>query len=51
MKTHLIDDLDEFGVWADDYLEFIEKRGNRVLTELQGRSNPIEVAAGAKATG
>ena len=35
MRTNLIDDLDVFGVWTDDYQAFIEKRGERVLAELQ----------------
>jgi hypothetical protein len=50
MKTHLIEDLDQFGVWNDDYFAFIEKRGERVLAEIQRRLSPAEVAAGAKAT-
>lgn len=50
MKTHLIDDLDRFGVWENDYFTFIEKRGERVLSELQSRLNPAEIASGAKAT-
>ena len=40
MKTHLIDDLDGFGVWDNDYERFIERRGQRVLEELQKRLNP-----------
>lgn len=49
-KTHLIDDLDEFGVWTDDYIKFIDSRGGRVLTELQMRLNPVEITTGAKTT-
>ena len=41
MKTHLIDDLDEYGVWDDDYERFIEKRCERILEELNKRINPI----------
>lgn len=37
MRTHLIDDLDAFGVWTDDYSRFIERRGERVLMELRNR--------------
>jgi hypothetical protein len=37
METHLIYDLDEFGVWDDDYERFLEKRGERVLEELKER--------------
>ena len=28
MKTHLIDDMEEYGVWADDYVGFLELRGH-----------------------
>jgi hypothetical protein len=44
MQTHLIDDLELFGVWNDDYSTFIGKRGERVLSELQSGLNPAEVA-------
>ena len=37
MKTHLINDLDAFGVWTDDYELFIEKRSQAILEELQKR--------------
>jgi len=37
MQTHLIDDMDDYGIWQDDYLRFIERRGERVLAELQSR--------------
>jgi len=40
MKSHLIDNLKEFGVWSDDYETFIEKRGQRVLEEIDKRLNP-----------
>ncbi|MCX6029859.1 MAG: DUF262 domain-containing protein [Chloroflexi bacterium] len=40
MRTHLIDDLDEFGVWTDDYPRFIEMRGQGVLAELKERLEP-----------
>lgn len=50
MKTHLIDDLDEFGVWQNDYLKFIEKRGQEVLSEFQSRLNPAELATMVTAT-
>jgi len=40
MKTHLIDDLDEFGVWNDDYPSFIKKRAERILEELKIRLEP-----------
>ena len=40
MKTHLIDDLDAYGVWDNDYETFIERRGQRVLEELKKRLYP-----------
>lgn len=41
MKTHLIDDLDTFGIWdADGYETFIERRGQRVLEEINKRIKP-----------
>ena len=40
MKTHLIDDLEAFGVWENDYERFIEQRGRRVLEELKKRLEP-----------
>ncbi len=41
MKSHLIDDLDRFGVWRNDYELFLNERGQRVLDELNNRLNPI----------
>ena len=40
MKTHLIDELDAFGVWDNDYDTFIEKRSRRILKEINKRLNP-----------
>ena len=40
LKTHLIDDLDIFGIWTDDYNRFIEQRGQRVLEEIRKRLEP-----------
>jgi hypothetical protein len=40
MKTHLIDDLDAYGIWDDNYEAFIEHRGQRVLEELTKRLVP-----------
>ena len=37
MKTHLIDDLDTYGIWDNDYETFINRRGERVLEELDKR--------------
>jgi hypothetical protein len=39
MRSHLIDDLDNYGVWDDDYQKFIEERGKRVIEELSRRLN------------
>lgn len=41
MKTHLIDDMELYGVWGNDYETFIEKRGERVLEEINKRLEPI----------
>ena len=40
MKSHLIDDLENFGVWENDYGKFIDARGQRVLKELHERLYP-----------
>lgn len=40
MKTHLLDDLDDFGIWDNDYELFIEFRGERVLEEIRKRLEP-----------
>jgi hypothetical protein len=40
MKTHLINDMDAFGVWQDDFSAFVEQRGRRVLQELEIRLRP-----------
>lgn len=37
MKTHLINDLDEFGVWNNDYDKFIEKRSKAIHDEIKKR--------------
>lgn len=37
MKTHLIDDLNEFGVWESNYVKFIEKRSEKIVEELRER--------------
>jgi hypothetical protein len=37
METHLIDDLDKYGIWNDDYDTFFEKRAERVSNELKKR--------------
>jgi len=40
MQTHLIDNLDGFGVLQNDYETFLSERGQRVLDELNMRLNP-----------
>lgn len=37
MKTHLIDDMEKYGIWNDDYEAFIENRGMRVVEEINKR--------------
>jgi len=37
MKLHLIDDLDGFGVWTDDYDSFLKNRAERVSKEIENR--------------
>jgi len=37
IKSHLIDDLNEFGVMSDDYLVFLEKRASAIFNELKKR--------------
>jgi len=37
LKSHLIDDMDSFGIMSDDYLVFIEKRAKTILKELRDR--------------
>ena len=37
LKTHLIDDVEEYGILTDDYDKFLKKRGKKILTELNKR--------------
>jgi len=37
LKSHLIDDLDDFGIKSDDYLVFLEKRANTMFKKLKNR--------------
>lgn len=37
IKSHLIDDLNNFGILSDDYLVFLEKRANAIFNELKKR--------------
>lgn len=41
MKTHLIEDLELYGIWKNDFEKFLEERGQKVLDELNNRLNPI----------
>lgn len=40
MKTHLIDNLDEFGIWNNDYEKFLDRRSELILYELNKRIEP-----------
>ena len=37
LKSHLINDIDEFGLKSDDYLVFLEKRADLIFQELKNR--------------
>jgi len=37
MKTHLIENLDDFGVWSDNYHAFLDKRADIVSREIVRR--------------
>lgn len=37
LKTHLIDDVDEYGILTDDYKVFLKERGKKILIELNKR--------------
>lgn len=43
MKSHLIADLDAFGIMTDDYQLFLQTRAERVSQELQKRIIPLEI--------
>ncbi len=47
MKSHLIGDLDEFGVWTDDYETFLTKRTKRLLHEVTKRLPALATTANA----
>ena len=40
MKSHLIDNLDDFGVLGNDYETFKSKRSTKILKEINKRLNP-----------
>ena len=37
IKSHLIDNIDEFGIYSDDYSVFLEKRANSIFKALKNR--------------
>lgn len=41
MRSHLIDDLEQFGIWQNDYQTFLNMRGQRVMDELNSRLYPV----------
>ena len=43
MKTHLIGDLEEFGIWSDDYEQFLLKRSRAISRELKKRVVPRDI--------
>jgi hypothetical protein len=40
MRSHLIHDVRDYGIWGNNYERFIEMRGQKVLAELQKRLAP-----------
>jgi hypothetical protein len=43
MKTHLINNLDSFGVWDDDYKTFFNQRGKALSREMKKRIIEAEI--------
>src|SRR5690606_4308783 len=37
IKSHLIENIDEFGIYSDDYSVFLEKRANAIFKALKNR--------------
>ena len=37
MNTHLIDKIDNFGIWDDDYAKFFDKRVEAFIEKLKLR--------------
>jgi len=50
MKSHLIGDLDEFGVWSDDYDQFFDQRAKWVSREFKKRIIPQDIDHQMKAS-
>ncbi len=42
LKTHLIDDIETYGINEDDYDKFLKKRGRKILAELNKRLPKLE---------
>jgi len=40
MRSHLIDNIDKYGIWDDDYRVFLQKRGKKILRLLESRLHP-----------
>jgi len=43
MKTHLIDDMNGFGIWTDNYELFFEKRIELIVKDIEKRIIPQEI--------
>ncbi len=43
MKTHLIENLDDFGVWSDNYQDFMDKRADVLSKEIRKRIIPQKI--------
>jgi len=41
LRSHLIDDVDDFGITDDDYERFLEKRSERITNEILKRVGGI----------
>ncbi len=41
LRTHLIDDIDEFGITNDDYEKFLDKRSEKIANEILKRIGNI----------
>jgi hypothetical protein len=43
MKSHLIGDLTEFGIWDDDYYKFLNKRSELISNKLKSLIIPRDL--------
>lgn len=39
LQSHLIDDIDKFGITSDNYKKFLEERAKRIVDEIKSRMN------------